>query len=80
MTPESDSIFDAAMALPEGDRAELADRLLRSVHRPTGPEVEAAWAEEVERRIAGLDRGDAETIPWPKVRRKLRGIAHGRSE
>ena len=73
-------IFDAALALSEHERATLADRLLESLHRPINPAVEAAWADEVQRRLADLDAGRAETLPWPHVREKLRRLARGQSE
>lgn len=34
-------------------------------------EVEQAWQEEVERRITAVDSGQAELIPWEKVRSEL---------
>ncbi len=37
------------------------------------PEIEAAWAEEVARRLKEIDSGSAILIPWEDVRRKLRG-------
>ncbi len=43
----------AALDLPAEDRAELAQRLLSSLDRD--PEVEAAWDEEIRRRIADLE-------------------------
>jgi putative addiction module component (TIGR02574 family) len=32
---------------------------------------EAAWATEVNRRLAELDSGAVKTIPWAEVRRRL---------
>jgi putative addiction module component (TIGR02574 family) len=34
-------------------------------------EIEAAWAEEIERRIRQIDSGEVATIPWEEVRAKL---------
>jgi putative addiction module component (TIGR02574 family) len=47
-----------AMKLPRDERARLADRLLASVYGD--PEVEEAWAVEVQRRLAAVE---ADTPP-----------------
>jgi putative addiction module component (TIGR02574 family) len=33
--------------------------------------VERAWSEEIARRVAQLDAGTVETIPWEEVREEL---------
>jgi putative addiction module component (TIGR02574 family) len=35
-------------------------------------DVEAAWMAEIERRVAELDAGIVETIPWEIIRDRLR--------
>ncbi|MFN7777257.1 MAG: addiction module protein [Betaproteobacteria bacterium] len=32
------------------------------------PDAESAWAAEIERRIAEVDSGAVQTIPWAKAR------------
>ena len=71
-------IFEEASTLPESDRAELAGRLLESLHGEPDEDVEAAWAAEIERRIRQLDSGEVKTIPWEEVRAKLYARLHGR--
>lgn len=44
-----------ALQLPAEERVSLADHLLASVSGE--PDVEAAWAEEVERRLAEVEAG-----------------------
>jgi putative addiction module component (TIGR02574 family) len=34
-------------------------------------DVEAAWAEEIERRVRQVDSGEVKTIPWEEVRAKV---------
>jgi len=34
-------------------------------------DAEAAWATEVNRRVAELDSGAVKTIPWAEARRRL---------
>jgi len=38
---------------------------------PSLKEVEAAWSEEIKRRLAEIDAGTVELIPWEEVRAEL---------
>lgn len=67
-----EEILSAALALPPGMRAMLADHLLASLDGPNQKEIDAAWAEEVERRIREIDEGKVETIDGELVMQKLR--------
>ena len=71
MSPNVEKLFREASDLPESDRAELAGRLLDSLESERDEGVEAAWAEEIERRIRQIDSGEVKTIPWEEVRAKL---------
>jgi len=71
-------LFREASQLPEADRAELAGRLIESLDGEPDEGVEAAWAEEIERRVRQLDSGEVQTIPWEKVRAKLYARLHDR--
>lgn len=62
----------AALSLPEEDRAMLAEHMLDSVTPPNQKDIDAAWAEEVERRIRDIDDGKVEPIDGELVMRKLR--------
>ena len=55
-TPLTD-LESEAMKLPREERARLADRLLASVYGD--PEIEEAWAVEVQRRLAAMEAGTA---------------------
>jgi putative addiction module component (TIGR02574 family) len=67
-------ITSAALNLPPDQRAQLAQQLLASLDRD--PEIEAAWDEEIRRRVAELEAGTAKTIPAEQVfaeaRRRLK--------
>ena len=78
MTRDVAELFEEASQLPETDRAELAGRLLDSLHGVPDAGVEAAWAEEIERRIRQVDSGEVKTIPWEDVRAKLYARLHDR--
>ncbi len=44
----------------------------------TEPDVEAAWSTEIERRLAEIDAGTVELIPWDDVRLELFGESEWR--
>ena len=58
-------------ATSTSERAELAGMLIESLDGEPDEEVEAAWAEEVERRVREIDRGELKTIPWEQVKKEL---------
>jgi putative addiction module component (TIGR02574 family) len=73
MPTTASDILKQALELKEEERAELASLLIESLDEPTEEGVEAAWAIEIERRMAELDSGSVKTIPWDEVRKKLHG-------
>jgi putative addiction module component (TIGR02574 family) len=50
-------IEQQARSLVAEERAQLAETLLESLHSPIS-DIEAAWAREIEDRVAAFDRGD----------------------
>lgn len=59
-------IEDQVRSLSPEERAMLAESLLESLHAPLA-EIEAAWAGEIEQRVAAFDRGDMPTFPAADV-------------
>ena len=58
-------------SLPTEARAALAGSLLDSLDTDVDEDAAAAWATEVNRRVAELDSGAVQTVPWAEVRRRL---------
>ena len=75
MTRNLKELFREAVHLPERDRAALAGLLIESLEPAPEQDVEAAWSREIARRVAELDAGKVETIPWEEVRAELFGSA-----
>ncbi|MBI3939371.1 MAG: addiction module protein [Acidobacteria bacterium] len=71
MKPKAEALLEEALELSERERAEIAGALLESLEPPLDPEVDQAWREEVARRVAQLEAGGVETIPWEQVRDQL---------
>ena len=72
MTPDVSELLKKALALPPEARAALAGSLLESLEEePADEGVEAAWSEEIKRRIEDIDSGKVQMIPYEEVRRRL---------
>jgi len=59
------------MGLNEEERAELIGMLLESLEIGTDEGVEAAWLQEIERRVTELDSGTVKSVPWTEVRSRV---------
>ena len=71
MTPTVDELVAQAEQLSAADRELLLDRLRQTLASPIDPEIEAAWAAEVERRLDAVDRGEMQSIPWDEAKKRL---------
>ena len=60
-----------ALTLSMPERAELAHDLLESLDAPADEGVESAWDEEIIRRIAQIDAGQAKLLSRDEFRRRL---------
>ena len=71
MARSARDLFDEAMRLEPQERATLMRLLIEALDVDTEEGVEDAWRVEIERRMAELDSGSVETIPWEEVRARL---------
>lgn len=67
-----EEILRAALELPPEARAMLAGNLLESLDDSAQTDLDAAWSEEIERRIRDIDEGRVELIPGEEVLSELR--------
>ena len=72
MSQTAEQVLEAAMALPEAERAQVAARLQESVGGFATPEIAAAWKKEIARRIKEADEGGEPSISAEEVDRRLR--------
>jgi putative addiction module component (TIGR02574 family) len=71
MRNDASKILEDALKLPPEARAALAGSLIESLDEAVDENAEAAWADEIARRVEDLDSGKAKTIPWSKARRLI---------
>ncbi len=75
MNDQVKELAERGIALPTEDRTRLVDLLLESLHESPTNVVEAAWAIEIERRLAAYDRGEMESVAGEDVFAKARSLA-----
>jgi putative addiction module component (TIGR02574 family) len=65
-------VLDEVLQLPADARVNLVEQLLTSLNLPTQPEVDRLWADEAEKRIAQIDKGEIKLVPGSKVFSNIR--------
>ena len=71
MSPTANKLFESALGLSGDERAELADRIWRSIDGDTQQEVAEAWAAEIKRRIEAADRGEGHWVSQEELDQRL---------
>ena len=80
MNPGHKKVLEAALRLPAEARAALAGYLIESLDGSVDEDAEAAWGQEIARRIDDLDRGRIKAVPWSVARRQILGRSGGSSK
>ena len=70
MSAQLEALQAQALQLSPEERAQLADRLITSLFEDH--DIEAAWAEEVERRIADIESGRSKLVPVSEAIARVR--------
>jgi putative addiction module component (TIGR02574 family) len=71
-TPQVSELLEKALALSTPQRGLLIDRLIASLDdEPAEQGVEAAWDEEIKRRVDDIRSGRVKTIPGEQVLKEL---------
>ena len=72
VTPQLSELLEKALALSTQDRGLLIDRLIASLDdEPAEQGIEAAWDEEIKRRVDDIRSGRVKTIPGEQVLQEL---------
>ncbi len=71
MAIPKEQLFQEALHLDEESRAALTGVLIESLDMETEEGVEAAWLEEIERRMDSLDASEVKTVSWDEVKERL---------
>lgn len=71
MSKAVDEVLAEALRLDPKARAELASELLASLEGPPDPDAEAAWEEEIRRRVAAIEAGTVKLEPWGALKNRI---------
>jgi putative addiction module component (TIGR02574 family) len=70
LTPQANELLEKALTLSSGDRGAIIQRLIQSLDdEPAEEGVEAAWSEEIKRRVQEIELGTVEMIPGEELSR-----------
>jgi putative addiction module component (TIGR02574 family) len=80
MTPQVSELLEKALTLSTQERGLLIDRLVETLdNEPAEEGVEAAWEEEIKRRVDDIRSGRVQTIPGEQVLGRLKArLRNGR--
>jgi putative addiction module component (TIGR02574 family) len=79
MSRTLDEIREDAMQLNVEERGYLVDTLFESFLTPEEQEIQEAWLDEAERRLADYEAGRTKSVPFEEVMRKLRARTGAKS-
>jgi putative addiction module component (TIGR02574 family) len=71
MARSARELFDEAMRLDPTERAALMRLLIESLDTASDDGAEEAWRVEIERRMAELEAGTVDAVPWEELRARL---------
>lgn len=59
-------LLEKALLLPENDRAQMADELLKSLSK-SDPEIDDLWKQEAEDRVRAYEKGEIKAVSVEEV-------------
>jgi putative addiction module component (TIGR02574 family) len=74
MATDSEQVFSAALELGPDDQSRLLALLIQNLDPAREVGVQAAWEQEIDRRVGQLERGEVSTVTWDEVRSRLKGV------
>lgn len=69
-----EEIVEETSQWPADAVADLVDRIMLAKHGGVAPEIDAAWRDEVRRRIDEIEKGRVQPIPLEETLAKARAI------
>ena len=74
MATDIEQVFSAALELGPDDQSRLLALLIQNLDPDSEAGVQAAWEQEIDRRVGQLERGEVATVTWDEVRNRLNAI------
>ena len=76
MATPFENVAEQAMSLPAPERIRLATELLESIEPEGSEEIEHAWEEEIQRRLAEVKSGNVKARAWADIKRDFDSRYH----
>ncbi len=73
MGKELNGILEKVLNMSQQERAFLAGQLIDSLEPQVDIDIEAAWQQEINKRVLEAKEGSVIFMPWTDARRRLRG-------
>jgi len=67
----AEKVLSEALALPAGDRARVAQALLRSLDEGEDQDAADAWRDELRRRLEDVDQGRVTPLGLDEVKQRM---------
>jgi putative addiction module component (TIGR02574 family) len=77
MSRSATEVLEEALALPEDQRAQVAEKLVASLDGEVDPAADAEWGAEIERRLARIDAGQSKGLSMAESLTRLHRIVRG---
>ena len=71
MTQLAAKLFAEAIHLPDGERGDLAAKLIESLDPEVDEGVESAWSAEIHHRLDDLKTGKVQGVSWAEARQMI---------
>lgn len=72
MTYDAKIIIDTARSLSASEREDILEAMLSSLRETPSPDVDEAWRNVIDERLAALERGEVETVDFDSSVAELR--------
>jgi putative addiction module component (TIGR02574 family) len=77
MSRSAAELLEEALALPEDQRAQVAEKLVASLDGDADPDAEAQWGAEIERRLSRIEAGQSKSVSMAESLSRLHRVARG---
>jgi putative addiction module component (TIGR02574 family) len=78
MTERVQKVLNDALLLNQDEKAELVDGLLSTFNEETSAEIEAAWAQEIQRRLARARSGESPGVDLDEAVDRIKRRLHAK--
>ena len=72
MSTQAELILESRWPLIRSSERKSPRSLILSLDEQRAAEIEAAWGEEIKRRLESIRKGEVQLVPWDEMMRSMR--------